>query len=40
METIKFDNKEYVWEEIGNKGKCLVPYVVDPLLNLYNFLDL
>ena len=27
METIKFENKEYVWQEVEGKGKCLVPYV-------------
>lgn len=27
METIKFENNEYVWEEIEGKGRCLIPYV-------------
>lgn len=31
--VIKFDNREYVWEEVEGKGKCLVPYVKKDLFD-------
>ena len=35
METIKFENNEYVWEEIEGKGRCLIPFKeVNPFKDL------
>ena len=32
---VKFEDKEYVWEEISGKGKCLVPFKeVNPFLGI------